>query len=99
MTDRLLICSHEGESVSQDNRSSGATFCIMVCTLYVSVSPTNLHCANYEAPFINNIQVEEKYRVYKERLERALALVQGESPEAPVEEKPPADESSETARF
>ena len=44
------------------------------------------------------LQVEEKYRLYKERLEQALALVQ---PNQTVcdEEKPPSDESGETARL
>ena len=42
--------------------------------------------------------MEEKYRLYKERLEQALALVQ---PNQTVsdEEKPPSDESGETARL
>ncbi|XP_020609801.1 ras association domain-containing protein 1-like isoform X1 [Orbicella faveolata] len=44
-------------------------------------------------------QVEEKYRVYKERLEQALALLEGKTAvnSSPVEEKPPLDESSETS--
>lgn len=42
--------------------------------------------------------MEEKYRVYKERLEQALALVEEKTAvnSSPVEEKPPMDESSET---
>lgn len=42
------------------------------------------------------IQVEEKYRIYKERLEQALALVQGNSPadDSVVEQKPPVDSSA-----
>ena len=42
--------------------------------------------------------MEEKYRLYKERLEQALALVQ---PNQTIcnEEKPPSDESGETARL
>lgn len=45
------------------------------------------------------IQVEEKYRVYKERLEQALALVEGKPAvnSSPVEEKPPSEESIETS--
>ena len=44
-------------------------------------------------------QVEEKYRVYKERLEQALALVEGKTAvcSSPVEEKPPSEESNETS--
>lgn len=43
------------------------------------------------------LQVEEKYRLYKERLEQALALVQGKTPaeDSVVEQKPPMDNSVE----
>ncbi|XP_022800715.1 ras association domain-containing protein 5-like isoform X3 [Stylophora pistillata] len=43
------------------------------------------------------LQVEEKYRLYKERLEQALALVQPN--QTVCDEKPPSDESDETARL
>ena len=38
-------------------------------------------------------QVEEKYRVYKERLQKALALAQGKTPaeESIGEQRPPTD--------
>lgn len=43
-------------------------------------------------------QVEEKYRVYKERLEQAIALVEGKAAvnSSAAEEKPPLHDSSET---
>lgn len=43
------------------------------------------------------LQVEEKYRLYKERLEQALALVQPN--QTVCDEKPPSDELDETARL
>ena len=42
---------------------------------------------------VSHNQVEEKYRVYKERLQKALALSQGKTPaeESIGEQRPPTD--------
>ena len=45
--------------------------------------------------------MQEKYKVYKERLEQALALAEGKTAvaESPGEEKPPLDESGDTCHL